>query len=486
LGEVLAVAAKPTRAAIYARISDDTEGRAAGVDRQVEDCKALAERLGWTLATDVEPILIDNDISASTRSKARRPAFDRLMAGVATGEYDGVLYYSNSRLTRRPREYETIIDLVENTGVRLASVSSGNADLTTADGRMIGRILAAQDAAEAERIGERVSRAMQHRRDTIGLPSPIRRAFGYAAGGEVIIPEEADAIRLGAQLILSGASLREVGRVWMERGIKPLEASYWNGSTVKRVITRPRVAGLIEHKGAIIGEGQFEAILDRDTWERVCAAVSDRSSMARTQYKGRQHLLSGLLFCGLCGHRVKVNALRDDRGQLRPESFVACLKSDGQGCGRVRRKLETLEAYVFAVVDARLANMRPLDPAEDATAETQEYARLAAEREAVEARIGVLREQYANGDIESVDFVPLLRSMRSKIATLEAQLRDFEVVGSPLSADDVLEAWRHGSFEDRREIMELVIAQITLHPVGKVGPVRAKLMVPETTEIVFA
>jgi site-specific DNA recombinase len=76
--------------------------------------------------------------------------------------------------------------------------------------------------------------------------------------------------------------------------------------------------------------------------------------------------------------------------------------------------------------------------------------------------------------------------MRSKIAALEAQLRDFEVAGSPLSADDVQEAWRHGSFEDRREIMELVIAQITLHPIGKVGPVRAKLMVPETTEIVFA
>jgi len=482
LGEVRAVAAKPTRAAIYARISDDTEGRAAGVDRQVEDCKALAERLGWTLATDAEPILIDNDISASTRSKARRPAFDRLMAGVATGEYDGVLYYSNSRLTRRPREYETIIDLVEDTGVRLASVSSGNADLTTADGRMIGRILAAQDAAEAERIGERVTRAMQHRRDTIGLPSPIRRAFGYAAGGEVIIPEEADAIRLGAQLILSGASLREVGRVWMERGIKPLEASYWNGSTVKRVITRPRVAGLIEHKGAIIGEGQFEAILDRDTWERVCAAVSDRSSMARTQYKGRQHLLSGLLFCGLCGHRVKVNALRDDQGNLRPESFVACLKSDGQGCGRVRRKLETLEAYVFAVVEARLANMRPLDPAEDTTAEAQEYARLAAEREAVEARIEVLREQYANGDVDSIDFVPLLRAMRNKLAALDAQLRDFDMTGPSITSEDVVDVWRNGTFEQKREILEAVIAQVTLHSIGKVGPVRAKRMVPETTE----
>ncbi len=80
---------KPTRAAIYARISDDTEGRAAGVERQVEDCRALSERLGWTLRPDAEPILIDNDLSASTRSKARRPAFAQLMDGVAAGTYDG-------------------------------------------------------------------------------------------------------------------------------------------------------------------------------------------------------------------------------------------------------------------------------------------------------------------------------------------------------------------------------------------------------------
>ncbi|MGR7025572.1 recombinase family protein [Geodermatophilus sp. URMC 62] len=479
------MAEKPTRAVIYARISDDSEGRAAGVERQVEDCKALAERLGWALATDADSVLIDNDISASTRSKARRPAFDRLMEGVATGVYDGILYYSNSRLTRRPREYEAIIEMVESTGVRLASVASGTADLTTADGRMLGRILAAQDAAEAERISERVTRAFQQRRDVHGRPSPIRRAFGYEPGGETVNAAEADAIRLGAKLLIDGASLREVGRVWMERGVKPLSAESWNAITVKRVITRPRVAGLIEHKGKIVGEGQFEAILDRDTWERARAAVGDRSSMARAQYKGREHLLAGLLFCGLCGHRVKINALRDDRGELRPASFVVCDKSSGHRCGRVKRNLLALEAYVFAVVEARLADVRPLDPAEDITAEAQEYGRLAAAREAAEARIATLREQYTDGNIDSVDFVPLLRSMRSKVAALDAQLRDFEVTGSPLSADDVQEAWRSGGFDDRREILELIIAQITLHPIGKVGPVRARRMLPETTEITF-
>ncbi len=473
------------RAAIYARISEDQEGREVGVESQVRDCTALAERLGWQLNPDAPHVLVDNDLSASRHSTKRRPAFDDLIAGVSSGEYDGILYYSNSRLTRRPREYETIIDLVENTGVKLASVASGSADLTTADGRMIGRILAAQDAAEADRISERVSRRFQHRREVEGRPSPIRRAFGFEPGGEVVNAREADAIRLGAKLLLDGASLREVGRVWMERGIKPLSADSWNAITVKRTITRPRVAGLIEHNGKILGEGQFEAILDRDTWERVRAAVSDRSSMARAKYKGREHLLAGLLYCGLCGHRVKVNALRDARGELRPDSYVVCDKGTGHGCGRVKRNLAALEAYVFAVVNAYIANMRPLDPAEDATAETQEYARLDAEREAVEARIGVLREQYANGDVDSVDFVPLLRAMRNKIAALDAQLRDFDMSGPPITSEDVADVWRNGTFEERREILEAVIAQVTLHSIGKVGPVRAKQMVPETTEIAF-
>jgi site-specific DNA recombinase len=479
------MADKPMRAAIYARISEDKEGREVGVEAQVRDCTALAERLGWQLNPDAPHVLVDNDLSASRHSKKRRPAFDDLIAGVSSGEYDGVLYYSNSRLTRRPREYETIIDLVEDTGVKLASVASGSADLTTADGRMIGRILAAQDAAEADRISERVSRRFQHRREVEGRPSPIRRAFGYEPGGEIINAQEADAIRLGAKLMLDGASLREVGRVWMERGIKPLSAESWSAITVKRTLTRPRVAGLIEHGGKILGEGQFEAILDRATWERVRAAVSDRSSMARARYKGREHLLAGLLFCGLCGHRVKVNALRDARGELRPDSYVVCDKGTGHGCGRVKRNLAALEAYVFAVVDARIANMRPLDPAEDTTAEAQEYGRLSAEREAVEARIAVLREQYADGDIDSVDFVPLLRSMRNKLAALDAQLRDFDVTGTSITSEDVAGVWRDGSFEERREILEIVIAQVTLHAVGKVGPVRAKQMVPETTEIAF-
>src|SRR3954451_11296524 len=125
------------------------------------------------------------------------------MAAVRAGEVDGIVYYSTSRLTRRPREFEDIIQLVEDTGVRLASCTSGQVDLTTADGRMIARFLAAQDAAESERIGERVSRQQQQRRETQGLPhSTGLRPFGFEPGGTTVRPDEADAIRRGVKLIL--------------------------------------------------------------------------------------------------------------------------------------------------------------------------------------------------------------------------------------------------------------------------------------------
>ena len=44
-------------AAIYVRISDDTEGDRAGVKRQESDCRAVCERRGWPVAGIYE----DND-----------------------------------------------------------------------------------------------------------------------------------------------------------------------------------------------------------------------------------------------------------------------------------------------------------------------------------------------------------------------------------------------------------------------------------------
>lgn len=142
--------------ASYERISDDREGKELGVARQREDTTELAAQDGHTIPEQAK--FQDNDLGASTRSRKPRPDFERLMAYVISGQVKVVYAYSNSRLTRRPMELELLIRVADRAGVQYRTKASGSDDLATADGRMVARIKAAVDAAEAERTGERVAR----------------------------------------------------------------------------------------------------------------------------------------------------------------------------------------------------------------------------------------------------------------------------------------------------------------------------------------
>src|SRR5436305_1078316 len=107
-------------AAIYARISSDREGTALGVERQIQDCLALAEQRGWPVAETY----IDNDVSAW--SGKGRPAYRRLLQDLKSGARDALIIWHPDRLHRQPRELEEFLDLWESAGVdELATVCSG-------------------------------------------------------------------------------------------------------------------------------------------------------------------------------------------------------------------------------------------------------------------------------------------------------------------------------------------------------------------------
>ena len=58
---------------MYTRISDDHTGEAARRARQLDDCQALADRLGWEVVERFD----DNDISAYNGKT--RPGFEAML-----------------------------------------------------------------------------------------------------------------------------------------------------------------------------------------------------------------------------------------------------------------------------------------------------------------------------------------------------------------------------------------------------------------------
>lgn len=294
------------RAAIYARISDDAEGEALGVGRQTDDCLMLGSKEGVTVSEDA--IFVENDTGASTRSRKKtRPVFDELLRRTETGEFDVILAYSNSRLTRRPLELEGLISLHERTGVIYKTVVSGMDDLSTADGRMVARIKASVDAGEVERTAERVARAHLANAMT-GRPVGGTRPFGWEYDKVTVIPEEAALIRQGAAALLNGESLAAVTREWNASGHLTSRGNPWKSQTVRQLLLSPRYAGWRVHRGVIATDkagqpvrGTWTPILDQDASDRLKLHFTKPDIRTRKPRRdNRTYLLTGVLRCGIC------------------------------------------------------------------------------------------------------------------------------------------------------------------------------------------
>ena len=123
------------RTAIYTRISEDHTGEALGVQRQLADCQALASRLGW----DVVATYTDNDVSAYNGKV--RPEFEAMLEAMKRSEFEAVVCWHPDRLYRSMRDLERVIDIADERGVQLRTVTAGDLNLGTPAGRMLARIL---------------------------------------------------------------------------------------------------------------------------------------------------------------------------------------------------------------------------------------------------------------------------------------------------------------------------------------------------------
>lgn len=281
------VASASRHAAIYTRIYRDRAGREVGVKRQERVCREKAAELG----AEVVAVFFDNDISASRKSKKPRPGYDKLLAcflaRARAGEFDVVISYSSSRLTRRPRQFEDWIDFFDDCGtvVHTVNIKGGNYDLSTAQGRGDARRRAASDAEESDEIGERVAEAAKDRvlrGEWHGGVPP----YGYAKHLETLtewddeeeedvervkkliipVPEEVARIKRAASRVLDlDESHYGIARDWTARGIPTRKGkATWRTSVLRNILVSPSLDGLNS-----VGLPAWEPIIEVSTHQRL-------------------------------------------------------------------------------------------------------------------------------------------------------------------------------------------------------------------------
>lgn len=442
------------RASIYCRISRDREGAGLGVGTQQADCRALAAELG---ATVVEPVHTDNDLSAY--SGKPRPGYQALLGQIARQEIDAVLVWHTDRLHRSPAELEEYIALCETTGVRTITVKAGPIDLSSPSGLVMARTLGAFARYEVDHARERMQRAKKRSAEA-GTWKGGRRPFGFEADGVTVRPTEAACISQGADMILAGESVRAVARAWNDAGVPTTTGKPWALHGPRRVLLRPRNAGLMEHRGEIIGEASWPAILEPEKWRAVVRILTDKARRTNSANLAVKWLGSGLYRCGVCGSTMRV----DRTGDGRP--FYRCRE-----VAHLTRDQADVDQFVSTVIAERLRRPDALDLLRPAAPEIDVAALESQALELVE-RKAQLAAVFAEGAIDPAQLAEGSRRLDAMLTGLREQISAaysgtaFEGIAE---AADPGAAWLDATLERQRLVLDALLT-VTLKPTGRGRP----------------
>lgn len=335
---------RPVRAASYCRLSLAAMDDTTKVDDQDEINHRVASHRGWTIPDEL--VFKDNSRSAWRRDR-KRPAWEQMLQAINRGEIDAIIVYHGDRLIRQPWDLELLLNVARERGIRLAS-PTGERNLDNPDDQFVLRIEAAQACRESDNLSRRQKNGIRRRREQGLVRSGGRggRAFGFETDGVTHRQAEVILMRECADRILAGEGAGEIGRDWDARGLSTVTGANWNHGTIKKMMLRPRVVGLMpdgESKAA------WEPILPRDRWEAVCAVLQGRASVFHYVTNARAHLLSGIVVCGPCGEPLSI------RHHSRNKQMIGygCITP---GCRKTHRAQEYFDAYVIGHVLELLGN----------------------------------------------------------------------------------------------------------------------------------
>lgn len=480
-----------------------------------------AESLGWS-RDEIE--VIDEDQGKSGVSADGRGGFARLAASVGRGEVGAVLAVEVSRLARSSMDWQRLLQLCAVTGVVVID-EQGIYDPGDRDDRLLLDLKGTMSEAELHwlrlrLVGGRLNKA---RRGELQLTPPI--GYVWQEGRFALDPNEAvqHAVRIVFERFAIEPSSWAVAR-WAQRtGVKfptrrgPVDGSgdlEWRALTMARIcalLHNPIYAGAYTYgksaKRQVVVDGQIRTRTRRlatDQWAvRIVDAhpgyidwetyVTNQERLRNNQPrmhgafdgapKNGPALLAGIVLCGRCGRRMRVDYSTHERTSWR---YVCFGKHDAgyEICWSVMgdiidREVETvlLSVVVPDEIDLTIAVERETE-AQATSLQAQWQSRLDQAR--YEVRRAERRYKAVDPDHRVVART-LEREWEAKLQDLDEVERQFreaqteryveltatDRVALRSIARDLRAVWRADTTTpaDRKAMLRLVVQMISLEPI---------------------
>ncbi len=274
---------------------------------------------------------------------------------------------------------------------------------------------------------------MGYKAETIGIGASVKRIL-------VLDEDYAPTIRLIFDLALSGKGAKEIVNELNRKGIRTNRGKSWGKGVVQYMLRNEAYTGTLlwgkfdPNMEPIRREENHPAIVTKDEFRRVQNSIQQRDPHnCRPRTLSSDYLLSGMIFCGKCGH-----ALQGCAGKSSRYHYYACHNSLRKGkteCDAAMVNRERIESALIqrlqdqVLTDENLSKLLDLTNREiqELNSSTDQQTQ-SLERE-IERRQRKLDNLYAaleTGKVDVDDIAPRIKELRTQIA----QYRDQQLSSS--------------------------------------------------------
>ncbi len=463
------------RAALYIRVStleQAQEGYSIGA--QKERLLAFCKAHDWVVAD----FYVDGGYSGSNLD---RPGIQKLIAEV--GSFDLVLVFKLDRLSRSQRDTLYLIEEVFlPNGVDFVSMSE-SFDTSIPFGRAMIGILSVFAQLEREQIKERTFMGrIERAKEGLyhgGAFFPI--GYNYVDGRLAVNEYEALQVRKIYEWYLDGTSPEKIAERLRSEGYTNRYGSWSEVSgriSVLRVLSSEVYLGTLKF-GDVVVENAHEAIIDRESFDRVTALRMKRREIYGDSPYQSKYLLVGLLWCARCGARY---AVKHNYGGYkyyvcysRARTVKRMIKAEH--CDNKNWRLDELDAVVEREVSRLLFDpgyyqaLVKMKKAEVQSAPKGENDVLKEKIADLDKQIGRLMDLYQDEKIPVDVLSARIDKLHREKLALEEQLaaveppkpkRDFNDDAFAGLLADFATVWQSAGLEDKRQIVSTLIRRIVL------------------------
>ena len=248
---------------LYMRVSTEDQAREGfSLPEQKERLETFCKFKGY------EVIDYYQDAGISAKTGNHRPEFERLKDDIRTKKINTIVALKLDRITRSIYDWENLMTFLDENDAYLDCVND-EINITSANGKMISRLLMSVSQNEIERTSERTKIGMAGAIKSGHIPHVAPLGYKHADKKLVIDYATKDIVVRIFDLYYNGYSYQKISNLFNEE--KVLNKENWRDSTIVGILENEIYKGDFVHgkktKHPTYYENVVEPIISKEMWE---------------------------------------------------------------------------------------------------------------------------------------------------------------------------------------------------------------------------